>query len=320
MAGIAAIGRYSVRRLTQQDRNRPYRRTVVPNFNQRQRNSRRDRHRRGRTEQDERRPGAGLRHERRAGQGDGPRRQDQSRFEKITGKHAVEAALLKRPKAIRRLLIAGREAYYESIIAEARQRNVPVETVPWPEFMKLGNFEEGEKHQGILAFATPLPIFGDRDLRRLKDASCVIALDQVSNPQNLAAILRSASFFHADAVVLMRHRSADVTSEVQRYAVGGAEFVDIYKITNLADTIDELKLLNFIVFGLDERGERTLAQTEFPAKTVLVIGAEGEGLRQKTREHCNELIRIPGGRKAVESLNASVATTIALYELYRLRG
>ena len=66
-------------------------------------------------------------------------------------------------------------------------------------------------------------------------------------------------------------------------------------------------------------GERTLAQTDFSQKTVLVIGAEGEGLRQKTREHCDELVRIPGGRKAVESLNASVATTIGLYEIFRRR-
>jgi len=70
---------------------------------------------------------------------------------------------------------------------------------------------------------------------------------------------------------------------------------------------------------LTSRGERTLAQTEFPKKTVLVIGAEGEGLRQKTRDRCDELVRIPGGRKAVESLNASVATTIGLYEIFRTR-
>ena len=235
------------------------------------------------------------------------------------GKHPVEAVLLKRPKAVRRLVIAGRESYYEAIIKDARERNVAVETLPWEDFLALGQFDESEKHQGILALTTPLVIFGDHDLERLGEATCVLALDQVSNPQNLAAILRSASFFHADAVILMRHRAAEMTAEVQRLAVGGAEFVDIYRITNLANTIDELKSMDFRVFGLDERGERTLAQTEFPKKTVLVIGAEGEGLRQKTRDRCDELVRIPGGRKAVESLNASVATTIGLYEIFRLR-
>jgi 23S rRNA (guanosine2251-2'-O)-methyltransferase len=248
-----------------------------------------------------------------------PRRQIEPGLERVFGKHPVEAVLLKRPKAVRRLVIAARESYYAEIIKDARERNVPVETLPWEDFLALGDFDESEKHQGILALVTPLVVFGDHDLERLADASCVVALDQVSNPQNLAAILRAASFFHADAVILMKHRAADVTTEVQRLAVGGAEFVDLYRITNLANTIDELKSMDFRVYGLDERGERTLAQAEFPRKTVLVIGAEGEGLRQKTRDRCDELVRIPGGRKAVESLNASVATTIGLYEIFRTR-
>ena len=248
-----------------------------------------------------------------------PRPRIEPGLERVFGKHPVEAVLLKRPKAVRRLVIAARESYYEQIITDARARDIPVETLPWEDFLALGQFDDSEKHQGILALVTPLPVFGDHDLERLANASCVVALDQVSNPQNLAAILRSASFFHADAVILMKHRAADVTAEVQRLAVGGAEFVDIYKITNLANTIDELKEIGFRVFGLDERGERTLAQTDFSQKSVLVIGAEGEGLRQKTRERCDELVRIPGGRKAVESLNASVATTIGLYEIFRTR-
>jgi 23S rRNA (guanosine2251-2'-O)-methyltransferase len=240
-------------------------------------------------------------------------------LEKIFGKHSVEAVLLRRPAAIRRLVIAGRLSFYEDIVAECERRHVPIEEVTWPDFMRLGDFTEADKHQGILALVTPLPIFGDGDLDRLAQAKCVLALDQVSNPQNLATILRSAAFFHSDAVVLMRHRSAELTPNVLRFAVGGAEFVDIYRITNLSQTIDRLKDMNFRVFGLDERGERTLAQVEFSPQTVFVVGAEGEGLRQKTREHCDELLRIPGGLKAIESLNASVAATIALYEFARMR-
>jgi 23S rRNA (guanosine2251-2'-O)-methyltransferase len=242
-----------------------------------------------------------------------------SNLEKVFGKHSVEAVLLRRPTAIRRLVIAGRLAYYEAIVAECEQRNVPIEEVTWPDFMRLGDFTEADKHQGILALVTPLPVLGDGDLDRLAQATCVLALDQLSNPQNLAAILRSAAFFHADAVILMKHRSAELTPNVLRFAVGGAEFVDIYRITNLSQTIDRLKDMNFRVFGLDERGARTLAQAQFAAQTAFVIGAEGEGLRQKTREHCDELVRIPGGMKAVESLNASVAATIALYEFARMR-
>ncbi|MGB1025879.1 MAG: TrmH family RNA methyltransferase, partial [Rhodospirillaceae bacterium] len=102
------------------------------------------------------------------------------------------------------------------------------------------------------------------------------------------------------------------------YAVGGAEMVDLYCVTNLANSLDDLKRMGFPVFGLDERGERTLAQMGFSGKLAFVIGAEGEGLRQKTREHCSTLVRIPGGRDGLESLNAAVAATLALYEYARL--
>jgi 23S rRNA (guanosine2251-2'-O)-methyltransferase len=78
--------------------------------------------------------------------------------------------------------------------------------------------------------------------------------------------------------------------------------------------------VGFWIYGLDERGERTLAQTEFDAKTVLVVGAEGEGLRHRTREFCDELVRIPGGQPGLESLNAGVATAVALAEVFRGRA
>jgi 23S rRNA (guanosine2251-2'-O)-methyltransferase len=246
------------------------------------------------------------------------RPQSKPQLDKVFGKHSVEAVLLRRPKAIRRLIIAGRESYYEDIIRECERRGVPIESLPWPQFMKLGEFTEDDKHQSILALVTPLRVFGDRDIDRLATASRVVMLDQVSNPQNLATILRSASFFGADAIILMRHRSADITPTVTRYAVGGSEFVDIYKITNLSQTIEALKRMEYWVFGLDERGEKTLATVQFPDKVALVIGAEGEGLREKTRKYCDQLVRIPGGRKGMESLNAAVAATIALYELHRL--
>jgi 23S rRNA (guanosine2251-2'-O)-methyltransferase len=106
---------------------------------------------------------------------------------------------------------------------------------------------------------------------------------------------------------------------VARVAVGGAELVDLYRVTNLARSLQILKELGFWIYGLDERGERTLAQTEFDAKTVLVIGAEGEGLRQRTKGECDALVRIPGGQAGLESLNAGVATAVALAEVFRGR-
>ena len=147
----------------------------------------------------------------------------------------------------------------------------------------------------------------------------VLALDQISDPQNLGTILRSAAFFGVDALLVMKNRAAEVTPLVARVAVGGAELVRIFRITNLARSLEILKGVGFWIYGLDERGERTLAQTEFDAKTVLVVGAEGEGLRHRTKQLCDELVRIPGGQDGLESLNAGVATAVALAEVFRGR-
>ncbi|MGH3266939.1 MAG: 23S rRNA (guanosine(2251)-2'-O)-methyltransferase RlmB, partial [Trebonia sp.] len=168
--------------------------------------------------------------------------------------------------------------------------------------------------------ARPRPLLTEADLDALADARVVLALDQISDPQNLGTILRSAAFFGVDAVLILKNRAAEVTPLVARVAVGGAELVRIHRITNLARSLQILKGHGFWIYGLDERGERVLAQAEFDAKTVLVVGAEGEGLRQRTRRECDALVRIPGGRPGLESLNAGVATAIALAEVFRRRA
>ena len=192
-----------------------------------------------------------------------------------------------------------------------------MEFVDWPTFLKLGEFKEEDKHQGIVVFTKARQYFGERDLDLLKDGRCVLALDQVSNPQNFATILRSAAFFGVDAVFVMKNRSVSLTPTVVRYAVGAAEFVKVFRVTNISRAMADLKGLGYWVYGMDERGEKTLAQTAFAEKVVIVVGAEGEGLREKTRKYCDMMVRIPGGRVGVESLNAGVAATVAMAEFYR---
>jgi 23S rRNA (guanosine2251-2'-O)-methyltransferase len=241
-------------------------------------------------------------------------------MERIFGKHSVRAVFLTRPDAIRRMIIAGKEEYHRDFIALAQAHGIAPEFLPWPEFLRLGEFTEDDKHQGIAVFAEPRPIYGDRELGLLKDGACVLALDQITNPQNLATIVRGAAFFGVDGIVITRHRAAELSQTVVRYAVGGAEFVKMFTVTNLSRALNELKDLGYWVYGLDERGTKTLAQTQFHSKAVLVVGAEGQGMRLKTREkYCDELVRIPGGREGVESLNAGVAASVALAEFYRLK-
>jgi 23S rRNA (guanosine2251-2'-O)-methyltransferase len=238
--------------------------------------------------------------------------------ELIYGKHSVRALLLKRPADVEKILLAGKEDYHRDLVELAGKHDIPAYLMPWPDFKAEGGFSEEDKHQGVMALASPRQIYSSGDLDRLTNAHCVLVLDQVSNPQNLATIIRSAAFFHADALLYMKNRAATPTAEVVRFAVGGAEMIDMYQVTNVAQSLEALKDLGFNVLGMDERGKRSLAQHDLGQKTAFVIGAEGEGLRNKTRQYCSDLVRIPGGMEGVESLNAAVATTIALYEFARL--
>jgi 23S rRNA (guanosine2251-2'-O)-methyltransferase len=241
--------------------------------------------------------------------------------ERIFGLHSVRAVMTRRAEDLRRMIVLeGQEPYLEDVLELARRAKVPVEHLPMSQFMRVGSFTEEErhqKHQGIFVFSKARRMYDESDLDRLSGARVVLALDQVSNPQNLAAILRNAAFFRVDAVILMKNRSAELTPTVLRVAVGGAEYVSLFRVTNLARTLELLKELGFWIYGLDERGEKTLAETRFGDKTVFVLGAEGQGLRQRTREFSDALVRIPGGQPGVESLNVAVAAAVALAQVCR---
>ena len=216
------------------------------------------------------------------------------------------------------VLLAGRKsALNEEYIELARRSKIQPEILPRDNFLRVTNLAEDDKHQGICIFTEPRTIYSEKDLELLRNDRVILALDQVSNPQNLGTMLRNAAFFGADAVILLQNRSTDITPTVTRVAVGAAEFVKIFKVINLARSLDALKKIGFWVYGLDERGEKSLAETDFDEKTVFVVGAEGEGLRLRTKKFCDELVRIPGGQHGIESLNAGVATAVALAEFFR---
>jgi 23S rRNA (guanosine2251-2'-O)-methyltransferase len=237
----------------------------------------------------------------------------------VYGKHSVRAVLLARPESVTRLLLGGKESYHADLIKLARGAGITPELVAWPEFRRATGLSDDDKHQGAAAVTRPRPRLGENDLGRLAQARVVLALDQISDPQNLGTILRAAAFFGVDGVLVLKNRAAEVTPLVARVAVGGAELVDTFTVTNLARSLERLKDMGYWIYGLDERGPATLAQTEFDARTVLVVGAEGEGLRQRTRQTCDALVRIPGGRRGLESLNAGVAAAVALSEVFRGR-
>lgn len=242
-------------------------------------------------------------------------------MEKIYGRHSARAIFLTRPKDIRRMVIlsGSRPSLNKEYIKFADSIDISPEFLSWGEFNRVTSLTENEKHQGVCIFVEPRAIYTENDFGLLKDpkVKVVVALDQISNPQSLATILRSGAFFGIDAILLLKNRSTDITPLVTRIAVGGAEFVKIFKITNLARGLDKLKKAGFWVYGLDERGDKVLSKADFAEKVVIVVGAEGEGIRLKTSKYCDELVRIPGGRKGVECLNAGVAVAVALAEIFR---
>jgi len=164
-------------------------------------------------------------------------------------------------------------------------------------------------HQGILAEADPLdaPAIEELDPQRL-----VLVLDQITDPHNVGAILRSAAAFAVEAVITTARHSPEATGVLAKAASAALEHVPLVTVPNLARALDALKDKNVFVVGLDSSGESDLATVPLRAPLALVVGAEGKGLRQLTRSHCDAVARIalPG---RIKSLNVSNATALALY-------
>lgn len=232
--------------------------------------------------------------------------------------------MLTRPQSIKKVLIANGNRPGEKITSATQECidlvseiSVKPKILPWTPFLNETGLTKHDGHQGICVYTKPRRVYGDRDLDQLDDAKLVVALDQLSNPRNLGTILRSAAFFGIDAVMSMKYRAAELTPEVAKISAGGSEFVKFFSVTNLSRSLQQLKKRDFWVYGLEERGSSEIAQTRFDGKTVLVIGAEGQGLRKKTISNCDALVRIPGTRVGVESLNAGIAASIAIADVSR---
>jgi 23S rRNA (guanosine2251-2'-O)-methyltransferase len=231
----------------------------------------------------------------------------------IWGWHAVEAALANPRRGPPERLLATPE--------RARQIEAAFGRLPGLEVQDNGfiaqNLPQGAVHQGVALRAPPLEPVGLDELEAGPGA-VVLMLDQVTDPQNVGAILRSAAAFGAKGVILQDRHAPRFTGALAKAAAGALEQIPVARVVNLSRALDELTDAGWRAVGLTGASGQDLADVLDGRPTVLVLGSEGEGLRRLVSEHCDELARIPmpGG---FESLNVSAAAAVALYEASRPR-
>lgn len=244
-----------------------------------------------------------------------------SKSELIYGMHAVDALLEKQPERVIEIYaLKGRDdERLNSIIGKAREWGVSVQ------FMQrkaLDDKSSGEQHQGIIARVKAAKVLTDNDLdaciKDLEEPPFLLILDGVTDPHNLGACLRSADAAGVHAVIIPKDNSASLTPVVRKVACGAAESVPLIHVTNLARTMRSLQDKGIWIYGTAGEAEQNIYDCKLAGGIALAMGAEGKGLRRLTREHCDELIKLPMAG-AVSSLNVSVATGICLFEVVRQR-
>jgi 23S rRNA (guanosine2251-2'-O)-methyltransferase len=238
----------------------------------------------------------------------------------LYGRHPVAAALANPERRWRRLtVLPGQEAEARELVAAARaQRRGDGEAIrilDRNEFAAL--LGQDAVHQGLALEVEPLEAADlDDVLRAVHGASraVVVVLDQVSDPQNVGAVLRAAVAFGAGGVIVAAHGAPPATGALAKAASGALDLVPLIEEVNLARALDRLKEAGFWCCGLDERAPQTLAELDLGPRVALVLGAEGTGLRRLVRERCDHLARLPTSA-AMPSLNVSTAAAVALYDI-----
>jgi 23S rRNA (guanosine2251-2'-O)-methyltransferase len=240
--------------------------------------------------------------------------------ETIYGMHAVRVMLERHADRVLTVRLAEQrdDPRARAIEELARRHQRPVQRVDTHSLrQQLGDVA----HQGVAAEITPLPPWSEDELLAALQAvraPLLLALDGVQDPHNLGACLRTADACGALAVIVPRDRAAQLTPTVRKVAAGAAETTPVVTVTNLVRSLKLLKEAGLWIVGADAEAAKPARAVDLRGPIVLVLGAEGTGLRHLTRQHCDFLVSLPQ-RGAVESLNVSVAAAMLLYEALRQR-
>ena len=237
----------------------------------------------------------------------------------LYGINTVTEALKSRGRAFEWVGVAKErhDIRIQRVIEECRKVGVPVRVLSRVELDRLAG---NAAHQGLVA-VTSAKQYSDLDdlvAARRGEHSLIVVLDGVEDPHNLGAILRTADAAGADGVIIPERRAVGVTGTVAKASAGASEHLPVAKVTNISRAIEDLKSKELWIVGLDERGQQTYDQIDYKMHCAVVLGAEGKGLHDLVRRHCDFLVSIPMLGQ-VPSLNVSVAAGVVLYEVVRQR-
>jgi len=238
----------------------------------------------------------------------------------IEGRNPVLEAI-QSGRAINKLMVANgqKEGSIKKIIAKAKEKGI---VILYVDRQKINGLSQSDNHQGVIAFVAA---YDYKELDELlneveakEEAPFFIILDEINDPHNLGSIMRTADAVGAHGIIIPKRRAVGLTPVVAKTSAGAIEYVPVCRVTNLARTIDTLKERNIWIAGADMTGEQTHFQANFKGAIALVMGNEGQGLSRLVKEKCDFLVNIPMIGK-VSSLNASVAASVIMYEIFKQR-
>ncbi|MBT0587756.1 23S rRNA (guanosine(2251)-2'-O)-methyltransferase RlmB [Alteromonas oceanisediminis] len=243
-----------------------------------------------------------------------------ARIDWLYGIHALESALANEPERVLELFVLkGRDdERLHKLINLARKHRISIQFCPRK---TLDDMVSSPQHQGVVAKAKPGKVMDESDLSGLvtqHENPLFLVLDGVTDPHNIGACLRTADAAGVTALIVPKDKAGGLTPTARKVASGAAETLPFIQVTNLARTLKSLQASGVWIVGTAGEATQTLYDTKMTGPIALVMGSEDKGMRRLTREHCDELIKLPMAG-SVSSLNVSVATGVCLYEIVRQR-
>ena len=240
---------------------------------------------------------------------------------RIEGRNPVMEAL-KSGKTIDKiyLLKGDGQGSVVKIRSLAKQKKIPIVEI---DRKKMDEMSESHSHQGVIALVPPVDYVTVQDILKRAEQKgekpFIVVLDEVEDPHNLGSIIRTANGAGVHGILIPKHRSTGITATVAKVAAGACFYTPVAKVTNLAQTMEELKEQGVWFYGADMDGEKTVFETDFSGGCGIVIGNEGKGISRLVREKCDFIVNIPMHGE-IESLNASVSAGIFMYQAANSRN